>query len=41
MEVDLEIKRMEIDEKKIEMCGKRMELLMQNKITFEQYLQMK
>ena len=34
MEVDLEIKRIEMDVKK-------MELLMQAKITFEQYLQMK
>ena len=36
MEVDLDVKKMEVD-----LDVKKMELLMQDKITFEQYLQMK
>jgi hypothetical protein len=40
IEAEVEIKRMDVEKDKIEMCGKRMELLMQDKITFEQYLQM-
>jgi hypothetical protein len=41
-DVTIQIKKIEaeVEIKKIEMCGKRMELLMQDKITFEQYLQM-
>ena len=43
IEADVEIKKMEVDLeiKRIEMDVKKMELLMQAKITFEQYLQMK
>ena len=39
IEAEVEIKRMDVEKDKIETM--RMELLMQDKITFEQYLQMK
>ena len=39
IEAEVEMKRMDVEKDKIETM--RMELLMQDKITFEQYLQMK